>query len=290
MRSMSLVLAKAVSLASMLLTAAHNPPSWVNNDEAPPGAFGFWLGIGLLVAAVVLVTAGLRYQRYRRLRALSVLPDDPFAVEAMQACVSLFSRFAPAWKGRDRAALNRLVSPRLITRWGPQLRSSGSGELTVEGPVRFEYMGAADPGPGADRRAIVRVEGALRAPARQLSISSTQRKWLLGLAGVMLIAAFVGIALAPATKLRSAGPTTIVVRDGVPLGGTRLLIYRKGALINLTVLSDVAGEVHFHGYDIHRGVSAGHPIHFRIRATIEGSYPVELEQHAETLAQVTVEP
>jgi hypothetical protein len=52
----------------------------------------------------------------------------------------------------------------------------------------------------------------------------------------------------------------------------------------------VADEVHFHGYDIHKDVSPGHPVHFLIRATIQGSYPVELEEHQETLAQVTVEP
>ena len=177
-----------------------------------------------------------------------------------------------------------------MTGWTRQLESSGGGELLVDGPVQFEYMGAANPGPGADRRAIVRVEGALRPPAAQVAISRTQRNWLIGLAAGILIAAFVGVALAPATKIRRAGPATIVIRDGVPLGGTHLLTYRKGALIDLTVRSDVADEVHFHGYDVHKDVAPGHPVHFRIPARIEGSYPVELEQRSETLAQVTVEP
>ena len=136
----------------------------------------------------------------------------------------------------------------------------------------------------------MRVEGRLRPASKQHAISSRQRGWLLGAAAAILVAAFVGIALAPATKIANARPATIVVRQGVPLGGTHLLTYKKGSLIDLTVSSDVADEVHFHGYDIHKDVAPGHPVHFLIRATIEGSYPVELEEHAETLAQVTVEP
>lgn len=288
---MGLVLAKTAALAQMLPLAAHTQvPWWFNNEEAPPQTFALWLGLGLCAVAVIAVTAGLRYRRRRRLRATAVLPEDPFAVEAMQAAAGVFSRLDRAWRGRDRRTLAALSSRSLMADWEPRLASSPVGALTVDGPVAFEYMGAANPAPGADRRAIIRVEGPLRPPTKQVSISTTQRNRLLGLAAVILIAAFVGIALAPATTIRSASPTTIVVKDGVPLGGTHLLTYRKGALISLTVRSDVADEVHFHGYDIHRDVAPGHPVHFLIRATIEGSYPVELEQHAQTLAQITVEP
>ena len=287
---MPVIQSKVAALFAPMLLGAAKPPWWVNSEEAPPGTFGLWLGIGLLVVFLLAVTLGLRYQRRRRARALSVLPDDPFAVEAMEASVKLFCSLEPAWRGRDRSRLARLVSPALLGGWERRLATPPGEELAVDGPLAFEYMGAAGPSPGADRRAIVRVEGRLRPATKQLSISPTQRNWLLGLAGAILIAAFVGIALAPATKIRSAAPTTIVVRDGVPLGGTHLLTYRRGAVINLTVRSDVADEVHFHGYDIHRDVAPGQPVHFRIRATIEGSYPVELERHAETLAQVTVEP
>jgi hypothetical protein len=271
--------------------AAHGKlPPWFNTEEQPPHTFALWLGIGLCVVAVVAVSLGLRYQRHRRLRASAVLPDDPFAVEAMEAGAGLFSRLDRAWRGRDRGVLEALSSRSLMAEWEPRLASAPGGELVVDGPVTFEYMGAANPAPGSDRRAVVRVEGRLRPPSKQLAITSSQRNRLLGVAGVILIAAFVGIALAPATRIRSAGPRTIVFRDGVPLGGTHLLTYRRGAVINLTIRSDVPDEVHFHGYDIHRDVAPGHPVHFLIRATIEGSYPVELEQQAQTLAQITVEP
>jgi hypothetical protein len=288
---MGFVLTKATLLAYVLPLAAHGKlPSWFNTEEEPPHTFAVYLGIGLCVAAVILVSLGIRYHRHRQLRATAVLSEDPFAVEAMQAGATVFSRLDGAWRRRDRGSLAALSSRSLMAEWEPRLATVPAGELMVDGPVAFEYMGAANPAPGSDRRAIVRIEGRLRPPSKQVAISATQRNRLLGLAGVILIAAFVGIALAPATKIRSATPATIVVKDGVPLGGTHLLTYRRGALINLTVRSDVTDEVHFHGYDIHKDVAPGHPVHFLIRATIEGSYPVELEQHAETLAQVTVEP
>jgi hypothetical protein len=287
---MAAVVVSSIHVGWLLTAAAGNAGSSLYSDEAPPHTFGLWLGIGLLVVAIVLVNGGIRLRRRRRLRSMSVLPDDPFAVEAMEGAVETFCRLESAWRRRDQGALRRLASGALSSSWRTRLATAPAGELVVEGPLSFEYMGAGAPSPGADRRAVVRVEGRLNAPSKQVSISRRQRNWLLGLAGAILFAAFVGIALAPATKIRSTPATTIVVAQGVPLGGTHLLTYRQGAEINLTVSSDVADEVHFHGYDIHRDVSPGHPVHFRIRATIQGSYPVELEQHGETLAQVTVYP
>jgi hypothetical protein len=274
------VIGAKAAISVWLLAAAGTP---MDGEEAPPSTSGLWLGIGLVIVAIVLVTAGLRLHRRRQLQEISVLPDDPFAVEAMEAAVQTFCQLDPAWRSRDEGALRRLVSGRVLSRWRPQLASGAADELVVEGPLRFEYMGATAPGPAADRRAIVRVEGRLNAPSKQVSISSGQRNWLLGLAGLIMIAAFVGIALAPATKIKSSPPTRIVVSEGVPLGGTHLLTYRQGSLIDVTVRSDVADEVH-------KTVAPGHPVQFLIRATIQGSYPIELEQRGETLAQVTVYP
>jgi hypothetical protein len=164
------------------------------------------------------------------------------------------------------------------------------GQPRVDGPVVFAYLGAADPGETADRRAVVRVQGRLRPATRLLSLSGGQRNWLLGLAAAILVGAFVGLALAPATKLRTAGPTTIIVRSGLPLGGTRLLSYRQGGLIDLTVRSDLVGEVYLHGYGLRLDLGPGHPARFRLRASIQGSYPLELEGSGQTLAQLAVQP
>src|SRR5438105_3568304 len=236
---MAAALASAVHPGWVLAVATGKAP-WPNTEEAPPHTFGLWLGIGMLIGAVVLVSAVIRLHRRRQLRAISVLPDDPFAVDAMQAAVETFCTMDQAWRRRDQAKLRRLASGALFSNWRPRLAAEPAGELLVEGPLRFEYMGAAAPAPGADRRAVVRVEGRLSLPTKQVSISHRQRNWLLGLAGAILIAAFVGIALAPATKVHSSPATTIVVSQGVPLGGTHLLNYRQGTLIDLIIRSDVA--------------------------------------------------
>src|SRR5437763_5265018 len=201
------VLAKAVLVGSGL--AAARAPGLSGNEEAPPSTLGLWVGLGLLAAVLLLVWAALAYHRRRRLRAASVLPDDPFAVEAMEACTSLFCQLEPGWRT--------------------------AGARRVDGPVSFAYVRAADPGEGVDRRAVVRVQGRLRGPGRQLALSSGQRNGLLGLAAAILIAAFAGLALAPATRIKPSPPAAVVVHNGVPLGGTRLLTYRKGGLIDLTV-------------------------------------------------------
>lgn len=290
MASMLVILSKALVTFAAAGAAARNNYVWNNAEEAPPHTAGLWLGIGLCLVLIVLVSAGIRYQRHRRIRLASVLPEDPFAVDAMRACVSLFCGLEPAWKSRDRIGLRRLVAPPMMAGWRRRLDRAPVSEQLVDGPLVFEYMGAANPSPGADRRAVVRVEGRLRAPSKQVAISRRQRNWLLGLAGAILMASFVGIALAPATKLRNSRPTSILVRGGIPLRGTRLLTYRRGAWIDVTVRSDVADEVYLQGYNVYRPVAPGLPAHLRLRASIEGSYPIQLEQRDETVAQVVVQP
>ena len=90
----------------------------------------------------------------------------------MEASAGLFCRLVRAWGPHDHAALSRLASPSLMAGWEPRLAASPGAELVVDGPVAFEYMGAANPAPGADRRAIIRVEGRLRPPSKQVTISA----------------------------------------------------------------------------------------------------------------------
>jgi hypothetical protein len=91
-------------------------------------------------------------------------------------------------------------------------------------------------------------------------------------------------------KTKSSGPATVVVKDAKPVGGVKELHYGKGDTIDLTVRSDTADEVHFHGYDVHKDVAKGGSVRFRLKATIDGRFIVELENHKQTLAEVTVEP
>jgi hypothetical protein len=120
-------------------------------------------------------------------------------------------------------------------------------------------------------------------------MSRAQRLAFLLAAVVVIIVALVAIHPGGG-KTKSSGPATVVVRNAKPVGGIKELTYKKGGTIDLTVRSDTADEVHFHGYNVHKDVAKGGSVHFRFKATIEGKFIVELEEHNQTLAEVTVEP
>jgi hypothetical protein len=84
--------------------------------------------------------------------------------------------------------------------------------------------------------------------------------------------------------------TRITVVDGQPKGGVSDLSYSKGDEVRLEVASDVAEEVHVHGYDISKDVEAGGDVKISFDAGIEGVFEVELEQTAVQIAQLTVKP
>ena len=122
-------------------------------------------------------------------------------------------------------------------------------------------------------------------------MSRTQRIVMLAIAAVVLVTAIVIIGTGGSSgTVKSAGPTTITVTNAKPVGGIQSLKYKKGKTIDLTIKSDTADEVHFHGYDFHKDVAKGGSVHFRFPATIDGEFIVELENHKQTLANVTVEP
>ena len=78
--------------------------------------------------------------------------------------------------------------------------------------------------------------------------------------------------------LADAGQTiTLDAVGGVPVGGVRRVEVDLGSVVALMVTSDAAEEVHVHGYDILRAVSAGNPAHFAFTAEIPGVFEVEFE-------------
>ncbi|HET8949629.1 MAG TPA: hypothetical protein VFN44_03935 [Solirubrobacteraceae bacterium] len=114
---------------------------------------------------------------------------------------------------------------------------------------------------------------------------------LIGLAIVVVVVAVVVLSSGgSSSETMGSGPATIEVRDARPVGGVRKLTYSKGDTIDLTIKSDTADEVHFHGYDVHEDVAKGGSVQFEFPADIDGEFVVELENHKETLANVTVEP
>jgi len=84
--------------------------------------------------------------------------------------------------------------------------------------------------------------------------------------------------------------TTIVIKDGKPVGGIADLTYNKGEQVRFKVDSDVSDEVHMHGYDIGKDVEAGGSVSFDFPASIEGVFEAELEDRKEQILELTVNP
>ena len=151
-------------------------------------------------------------------------------------------------------------------------------------------------------------------------MSRNQRFILLGLAAVVLVVAFVvarsgsseeeggsksASDTTSTTDNQQEAPTgdahrprkpaapavaTIVVKGGKPVGGVKRITFRKNGQIVFVVRSDVADEVHFHGYDIAKDVKAGGSVRFTTKAKIDGRFEVELEDRGTQIAEVEVTP
>jgi hypothetical protein len=107
------------------------------------------------------------------------------------------------------------------------------------------------------------------------------------------------VATTPATTTTAAttpapppAPTikTIRISGGKPVGGVADLEFDKGERVRFRVRSDVAEEVHVHGYDIAKDVAAGGSVTFSFDADIDGKFEVELEHSAVQIASLTVAP
>jgi hypothetical protein len=118
---------------------------------------------------------------------------------------------------------------------------------------------------------------------------NNQRIALLVAAAVVVI---VGFVLASPGGTSKKTPTvrnfTVTVAGGKPVGGITPLTANKGDTIRLTIRSNVADEIHIHGYDLHQTVTAGGSVTFQFKATIDGNFVIELESRSEQIAALTV--
>jgi ABC-type glycerol-3-phosphate transport system substrate-binding protein len=94
------------------------------------------------------------------------------------------------------------------------------------------------------------------------------------------------------TEEEPPGPTVVQVTvvNGAPKGGIVRETVEQDDRVLLVVASDVADEVHLHGYDISRDVAAGGTVRLRFRAKLPGRFEVELENRGVPIAELTVEP
>src|SRR3954447_24721497 len=83
---------------------------------------------------------------------------------------------------------------------------------------------------------------------------------------------------------------TITVVNGQPQGGVKTVSFKKNDQVVLKVKSDVADEIHVHGYDLKKDVTKGGSVTFTFKATIEGRFEVELENAGTQIANLEVAP
>lgn len=96
----------------------------------------------------------------------------------------------------------------------------------------------------------------------------------------------------PTTTTEVGQPPVVRIRvvGGTPKGGIVRTSVKKGDPVVLVITSDVADEVHLHGYDISREVAAGGTVRLRFRAKLPGRFELELEDRGIPIADLTVEP
>jgi len=92
------------------------------------------------------------------------------------------------------------------------------------------------------------------------------------------------------TTVKAQPFQVVVVQGGKPVGGIKKLEYSKGDQVRFRVKSDVADEIHVHGYDFHKDVPAGGAVSFSFPAKIEGVFVIELENRGEQIAELRVTP
>jgi len=92
------------------------------------------------------------------------------------------------------------------------------------------------------------------------------------------------------TTSAQAPAKVIVVRNAKPVGGVQDINVKKGDQVRFTVQSDVADEIHVHGYNFHKNVAKNGSVSFSFPATIDGGFVIELESRSEQIAALKVQP
>ena len=83
---------------------------------------------------------------------------------------------------------------------------------------------------------------------------------------------------------------TIRMKGRAPVGEPRTLKFENGDTVRLRFVSDVAEEVHIHGYDRYVQVPAGGSARTRFTANAEGVFEIESHGSGEILANLEVRP
>lgn len=80
----------------------------------------------------------------------------------------------------------------------------------------------------------------------------------------------------------------VVASDETPT--TRHFAVKQGRKVEIVVDSEIADEVHIHGYDLGADVAPGQPATISFAADAPGLFEIELEQHHFPIAELEVRP
>jgi heme/copper-type cytochrome/quinol oxidase subunit 2 len=103
----------------------------------------------------------------------------------------------------------------------------------------------------------------------------------------------------PATSTDTGATTTAETPSAVRIriqargdgsGSIRRVTIERDQRVTLIVSSDVADEVHVHGYDLMADVAPGSPARISFEASVPGRFDVELESRAIQIAELRVSP
>ncbi|CAN5256819.1 hypothetical protein BH20ACT13_BH20ACT13_14430 [soil metagenome] len=97
-------------------------------------------------------------------------------------------------------------------------------------------------------------------------------------------------ATATTTEVAQLRIVRVQVVEGAPQGGIVRETVQKNDRVVLVITSDVADEVHLHGYDVTRDVSAGGTVRLPFTTSLPGRFEVELEDRGAQIADLTVQP
>ncbi len=92
------------------------------------------------------------------------------------------------------------------------------------------------------------------------------------------------------TPTATATPTATPEPPLLEAGKVAKLRYTEGETVRFRVVSDVAEEVHVHGYDLKKDLQPGKTATMSFKASITGIFEIEFEQSAEQIAELRVDP
>ena len=131
--------------------------------------------------------------------------------------------------------------------------------------------------------------------ARRLLLVLPLALVLAGCAGTDEPTATSSAATAPSPPAGSSAPGTpggqrieVTVAGGQVSGDTGRVPVASGEQVTLVVTSDVADEIHVHGYDLTTAIAPSRPAELTFEATVPGVFEVELHEAGTVLLTLQV--